>query len=303
MSLVSAADLRADDAAGRDALGRYTLSLVRSAEDPDFEIAYGLLDGEFGAKGELETRAAIEGYLRADPTHASAGQAGYWLVLARDERGEVAGVRDCHASVDSEGRFVVVFLSHVLVMPAFRGSGLGSVMRAVPASLGRAAAEGARMERPEIMLAAEMEPAVLGAADTLVRLIAYGRGGFSIIDPRALPYCQPDYREHRAIDLDRARPVPLLAVVRRLGREDEATIPKAMAAAFVEHLYRIVGSHCRASDLAAPRAHTLAALARTPGETVPLLRAPRTLDDRDAIDPLSRDVVLPYYPPSLIGPA
>ncbi len=296
MTLLGPEDLAADDAKGRAALARYALSLVTTEADPAFEIAYGLLDGEFGAKGELETRAAIRGYLaRATPP------GGYRLVLARDERGDVAGVRDCHASVDVAAGVIVVFLSHVLVLPPHRGSGLASLLREVPAALGRSAAAEATLERPEIMLAAEMEPVVLDSPETIVRLVAYGRAGFSVVDPAALPYGQPDYREHARIDADRPRPIPLLAVVKRLGRETERTIPKALAAAFVEHLYRIVGSHCREQDLARPRDHALGALARAPGERVRLLDLPRGMEDRAALSPLLREVVLRYHPPDVAG--
>jgi hypothetical protein len=79
--------------------------------------------------------------------------------------------------------------------------------------------------------------------------------------------------------------------VKRLGKEAERTIPKPLAAAFVEHLYRIVGSHCRGQDLAPPRDHALGTLRRAP-EPVRLLDAPRGTDDRAALAPLLREVVL-----------
>ena len=101
------------------------------------------------------------------------------------------------------------------------------------------------MSGGDLVLAAEMEPFDPEAEDTRVRLLVYGRAGFKIVDLRALPYCQPDYREHALIDADRVRPVPLLAVVRWVGHETARAIPRHLAAAFVEHLYRIVGAHCQ----------------------------------------------------------
>jgi hypothetical protein len=295
VKLLDASDLPAHDAKAQGALRRYTLSLVTSAADPAFAEAHAALDAEFGAKGELETLAAIHAYLAAaTPT------LGYKLVVARDERGALAGVRDCHVSQDAGARLVIVFLSHVVVASGHRRSGLASLLREVPAVLGRRAAADLG-EGVDVMLAAEMEPFDAEDPATVVRLYAYGRAGFKIVDPRAMPYCQPDYREHARIDATGLRPVPLLAVVRWIGHEGARELPKRLAAAFVEHLYRIVGAHCRQSDLAPPRAHTLGVLAAWPGDTAPLLDAPASLDDARALAPLSRDRVLGYYPPSLLG--
>ena len=128
-ALLEANDLREGDLKGRAALDHFTLSLVSSADDPAFDAAYAILHDEFGAKGELETRAAILGYLgRAEAT------VGYKLVIARDESGKIAAVRDCHVSVDRAANVVVVFLSHAVVLPLYRRSGLASLLREVPVS-------------------------------------------------------------------------------------------------------------------------------------------------------------------------
>lgn len=303
-ALLRESDLREGDAKGPAALARFRLSLVGSEADPDFARAQALLDAEFGAKGELETLVAIRGYLaRATPT------LGYRLVVAKDEDGAVAGVRDCHVAEDAAAGRVVVFLSHVVVLPAYRRSGLAGLLREVPATLGRRAAEALRAQtgrEVDLLLAAEMEPADAADPDSLVRLVAYGKSGFKVIDPRALPYCQPDYREHVRIDETGLRPVPLLAVVRWVGHERARELPRPLAAAFVTHLYRIVGAHCRESDLAAPRAHALGALAAWPRDLVPLLdppSSPSVDDDARAWEPLSREVVLSYYPASLLASA
>jgi hypothetical protein len=296
MMLLDANDLPGD-AKARAALGRYTLSLVTSPSDPAFEEAYAILNDEFGAKGELETKSALDAYF------SKVGEtSGYRLVVARDETGAMVAVRDCSVSVDASARLVVVFLSHAVVLPAHRRSGLASLLREVPAVLGRRAVaelleQGAG--DADLVLAAEMEP-VTDDKETRLRLFVYGRAGFKIIDPRVLPYYQPDYREHALIDADRVRPVPLLAVIRWVGHETARAVPRHIAAAFVEHLYRIVGAHCREADLAGPRAHTLGALTRAelPGDTVPLLDPPTSLDDEAAFGPLLRDVVLAYYPKS-----
>jgi hypothetical protein len=223
-------------------------------------------------------------------------------VIARDEDGAIAGVRDCNVSVDARARVVVVFLSHVLVLPPYRRSGLGGVLRHLPVTLGRRAVASLPDSAGDLLMAAEMEPWVAGASDTVTRLVAYGRAGYKIVDPQRLPYLQADYRAHDAIDADRLRPVPLLAVVRWVGHEGAREIPRALAAAYVEHLYGFLASHCRAADLERLRRPTLAALgdAEVP---VPLLDAPRPVVngvDDAALAPLARERVLAYYPPSLL---
>lgn len=287
--LLSAEDLaRAGDKA-QAALSRYAVTLVAGMGDPAFEEAYAALDAEFGEKGELESRDAVREYFAR-----ASESAGYRLVVARDERGALAGVRDCHVSVDPAARIVVVFLSHVLVLPEHRRSGLGALLRELPAVLGRRAARD--LAPPvDVLLAGEMEPVTDDAA-TRLRLVVYGRAGFSIIDPTHLPYCQPDYRAHDVIDRDRARPLPLLAVVRWLDHERDTALPARLARAFVEHIYRAMSAHCREADLAAPRAHALAALARAPNAVARLLPPPRALDDDARLAPLSRDAVLAYHP-------
>src|SRR5262249_47359964 len=109
------------------------------------------------------------------------------------------------------------------------------------------------------------------------------------------------YRSHAIIDRDRVRPIPLLPIVRWIGHEDAETIPKRLAAGFVEHLYRIVSAHAREADLAAPRAHALETLAKARLDDVDLLSGPKDSEDEAALRPLSRARVLSYYPSTLIG--
>jgi hypothetical protein len=179
----------------------------------------------------------------------------------------------------------------VLVAPEHRRMGLASLMRAAPLTLGR----NALGRRGDILLAAEMEPAVRDATDTLVRLVAYGRAGFRVVTPEALPYCQPDFRDPSIIGTS-PRPLPLLAVVKRHG-DDGPMLPHALAEAYVRHLYAVFSTHCREEHLAAPRAHSLERLAAY-GE-VPLLGLPRSVDDETALRPLWREAVLPHHLPGI----
>lgn len=283
------------------AAARFTLEEAEGPADPTFERAFSALDAYFGPLGEIERRAVHE-RLAAAPRHERPPfRMHYHLVLARDERGEVAGARDCTAALCVETRTCVVYLAHALVLPPYRRSGLAALLRLIPAQLGRELIREAGLDPAEVdlVLALEQEPVDPASLDSVVRLCAYGRAGYSVIDPAALPYCQPDFRDLEALGVP-ASPIPLMAVVRRVGREREAGLPARLAAAFVTHLYDgIHGSHCRAEDLAPARRFALEALAASGLAEVPLLPLPASPDDAPALARLHRDRILPLYEPLL----
>ena len=248
----------------------FSLRAVTGPTDPDFAPAYAALAEEFEARGELERREVIEGWLSEART--------YRLLVARTAEGAFAGVRDFHVITDPVARITVVYLAHVLVLPPFRRSGLAARLRSEPL---------VGISGGDVMVAAEMEPASLDEPPTLVRLVAYGREGFSAIDPSRLHYRQPDFRKLGAHDVP--RPIPLLAIVRVVGREGATVIPIALARAFVRHLYAVFATHVNAAHLAALEAETLGPLE---GLTeLPLLPLPRRVDDAEAFAPLARQEI------------
>lgn len=274
----------------------YRIESVESSRSEGFEAAYGALHAEFASRGEIERREVIARWLDQPPASDGPYARTYRLLVAYDEHGALAGVRDCHVILDPRQAIAVVYLAHALVLPPFRRTGLGALLRSAPLALARRALADAGMaDRPsDVLLAAEMDPASLGDETSVIRLIAYGKEGFSVISPAALPYCQPDFRELRTAGA--ARPIPLLAVVRRLGHETDATLPVPLARAYVKHLYAVFGTHVRADHLAALERRTLAVLdAFTRQGDVPLLRLPTTLDDQEAVIPLSRTSVLSFF--------
>ncbi|MSP25957.1 MAG: hypothetical protein EXR75_12520 [Myxococcales bacterium] len=350
-------DLEPGDVRAHEALGRFRITRVTTAEGPAFDEAYEALDGEFGARGELERRSVLEGWLDAqrsgkvgdlaigsardlaigaagdlaigaagDLAIGSAGDlaigaAGdlaigslrdasgallawqYDLLVARDEHGGLAGVRDAHVTIDREKRECVVYLAHTLVLPAFRRGGLASLFRAAPITLARRAIARAGLDRGacDLLIAAEMEPGDPDDRATLVRLIAYGRAGFAVVPPSLLPYCQPDFRDLARTNAA-ARPLPLLAVVRWLGHAGQA-LPARLAESYARHLYAVFATHCRPAELARPLAHALECLRGAPRDSVPLLPLPTSLDDAAALTPLVRAEVLRHHLPELREPA
>jgi GNAT superfamily N-acetyltransferase len=239
---------------------RWDLQEVGSSHGRSFEEAYGALAAEFGARGELERREVIERWL-------DAGQPTYHLLVARDEDGTLAAVRDCHVIVDRG--VAVVYLAHALVLPPYRRSGLGALLRRAPIAIAQREAGDAA-----ILLAAEMEHPRLDDEASIIRLCAYGKDGFSAIAPTALPYFQPDFRDLGPED--EPQPIPLVAVVRWLGHEDARALPVHLARAFVTHLYAVFRTHVRADHIAKLETAALAGLG---GNEVPLLPLPRSPDD------------------------
>ncbi len=287
----------------------YRIGEVTSSRDADFPLAYAALAGEFASRGELERREVLERWVDAPPGHGPGAmdfRHTYHLLVARDERGALAGVRDCHGILDVRAGVAVAYLAHVLVLAPYRRTGVGAMLRAHPIELVRRSMLEERMDpaSSDLLVAAEIEPADPDDPASLVRLAAYGRAGFSVIAPAALPYCQPDFRDLRELKAlgdvaPTPRPIPLLAVVRWLGQEGATSLPKRLARAFVRHLYAVFAMHVPLDHLAALQMRTLEVLDAVPGDLVALLPLPRNTEDANALLPLSRPAVLPLFPEEL----
>jgi GNAT superfamily N-acetyltransferase len=269
---------------------------VLSSRSPEFQIAYASLHAEFGARGELERREVLAGWVdEPKPASAAGLDRTYHLLVVRSEQGELAAVRDCHVTVSRASATMVVYLAHALVMPAFRRTGIGSLLRRLPVQLAEDELRRAGLDAPEVdvLLAAEMEPLEAENEASMTRLIAYGRDGFAALDSAAFPYSQPDFRELRsARELETAVPLPLLAVVRWVGHDSAARLPKPLARAFVEHLYAVFASHVHPDQLVALKQRTLLRLDASPHEEVVLFPLPRSIEDRERLAPLQRARVL-----------
>ena len=268
----SAADLAPGDASVLDAdWSQFSVESVRSPDAPVFADAYARLWNEFGRRGEMERREVIVGRLAWDP-HALAGDHAllYELLVVR-RGGDVVAVRD-HTAIASRARptDVVVHLSHVLVEPALRGSGLAAWLRALPMQPARACAAAAGATSPaRITLVAEMEHPDQETPAGVARLRSYARAGFSLVAPEQVPYMQPDFRDPGEIDCSAPQPLPLVLVVRRVGRERETHMQGGELREIVNALHTMFGMHVRADHMAPLRS----ALARfpAPGDTVALV--------------------------------
>jgi hypothetical protein len=230
---------------------------IHSSDHPLFAAAYAGLWTEFGPLDEMEPRVVIEQRLAWYPAAAVNGcWLRYEMVLVQ-QRGQPVAVRD-HTVVATE-RYgtpeAVVHLSHALIEPTSRRTGLAGWLRAWPLQTARATlvTAGLPVTAP-ITLVAEMEHPDPQAANRMSRLKAYEKAGFRKIDPSVVHYFQPDFRPPGIIDASGGpRPLPFNLIIRRVGRESEEFIRGAEVRRIVECLYTIYGTSFRDREMAALR--------------------------------------------------
>ncbi len=279
-----------------DALERFTVEKV--VDLPAFYEGYALLEAQFGPVGEIERREVLERWFQEGTLSPpeDAFQAHYHMAIARDRDGRIAGVRDCFCAVQPELGRVVVLLSHSLVFPEWRRTGISALLRAVPVPLARRDAHRFGVERPEILLIAEMDPVEPTVPASLVRLMAYGRGGFAIVPPWKLPYAQPDFRDLEAL-AEAARPLPLMWVVRQVGAESAGVLAWEKAVSILDGLRAIHTPAVSGPQLAEIRAHALGRKVDSE-DAISLIPLPHTPSEFDRIEPLVRSALYPLYPES-----
>lgn len=245
--------------AGLD-LSAFTFDRIRTIDDPLFQIAHAELWAEFGAKNEMERRETLALRFSLAPRIL------YEMILVR-RAGEFIGARDHTAILSRDGAQAIVHLSHNLLAPAARRTGLGGWMRAFPIQIARECLAG---KSAPITLVAEMEHDDGIDPQRTIRLRAYEKAGLVKIDPQFVDFHQPDFRAPEDIDASGgAQPVRFQLVIRRVGLEHETTIRGAEIRTLVQSLYDIYGPQFRPQDMA----HPLLDLARLPPDdaVVPLL--------------------------------
>jgi hypothetical protein len=226
---------------------QFDLARIRDISDPFFEQAYARLWEEFGPTNGLEERELLGHRFHRGPRFL------YEMALIH-LRGEIVAVRDHTAVMTRDGAHVVVHLSHNLISPAARRSGLAGWTRALPIATAREClVENSASPGAPITLVAEMEYLKDGDPARSIRLQAYERAGFRKIDPQLVHYFQPDFRPPAVIDVTGGpRPLPYQLVVRRVNREHERVIFGSEVRQLVETLYDIYSPEFRASDMAHP---------------------------------------------------
>lgn len=284
--------------------------------DADFAKAYQILWDAFGSHGEMERQEAIERFLRDDafeplPTGTFIR---YFLIAARDRKGNLLGVRDGSILVNPgyARDLCVVYLSHLYMLPEARGTVLSYELRIAPVEIAmdylRALHTRGKIQLPapdqpgryfgmRITLTAEMEYYAPDDAVSWQRILFYGRGGFDAMNPRHFPYLQPDFRDPDEILATGNRPLPFMILVRRMGRERQATMPIEEAAAIMRLLYDDFACHCEPEYLANTLQRVLDRLAERALQKsfIELLPLPTGSKDLNRIRHLFRYAVFQKY--------
>ena len=124
-------------------------------------------------------------------------------------------------------------------------------MRAWPIQAARRciASAGLPQNHP-INLAGEMEPPSPAHPERLSRLTAYQKAGFVKVDPQRIHYHQPDFRPPAAIDSTGGpSPLPMVLILRRVGREHEPKITGRELRCTVRALYTMYARAFRQKDM------------------------------------------------------
>lgn len=215
---------------------------ILNSTSPEFNFAYECLWREFGIKGELEHKETLsERFLKSlqNSKNLSPVPFYYEMILVKKDS-HFAAVRDHTIILDLDPHpEVFVHLSHLLIDPYFRKTGLAGWMRAYPLQTTREFIKilGLPNSLP-VTLIAEMEPYDIKFSDRVIRLNSYEKAGFRKIASKNFRYYQPDFQLR-----DKMNPVQepqflqLDLVIRRVHREHELTISNTEFKRMVKALY------------------------------------------------------------------
>ncbi|MCK9589309.1 MAG: hypothetical protein M0Q93_08100, partial [Terrimicrobiaceae bacterium] len=113
------------------------LHRIESIGDPRFDAAFGALWSEFGAIGEIEQAEILGLRMLWDPSQIIDGCSMRYRMMLVTADDRFAAVRDHTAIVLEDEPGAVVHLSHNLVAPEWRRTGLAGWLRALPITTAR----------------------------------------------------------------------------------------------------------------------------------------------------------------------
>lgn len=227
------------------------LHRIESTADSLFPVAFGALWSEFGAIGEIEQPDVLGLRMGWDPSRIVEGAAMRYRMMLVTSGGGFAAVRDHTAILLEDEPGVVVHLSHNLVAPEWRRTGLAGWLRALPVTTARTLLSlQSRAPDSPITLVGEMEHPDASDPATHVRLAAYEKAGYKKVDPSQVGYLQPDFRAHHEIDRSGGpQPIPLGLIIRKVGRENDDQITGAEVRRIARSLYKMYGTGFRTKDM------------------------------------------------------
>ena len=134
------------------------LHRIHSTDDPEFDLAFGALWAEFGARSEVEQPTVLSRRLRWNGDKLVEGYALRYRLVLLKSHGKLAAVRDDTAIVRGGQEEAIVHLSHNFIAPEWRRSGLAGWLRALPIQSARnCLAEQGRSSASPIILVGEMK--------------------------------------------------------------------------------------------------------------------------------------------------
>jgi hypothetical protein len=242
---------------------KYGIWSIEDPDHPDFDEAYELLWSVFGPSGEMERKDVLEGFIRqgAFQWPVTGTIVRHFLLTAKQEDGTLCGVRDGAVLINPAYApdLCLIYLSHIYMLPRARGTVMSYWLRIAPMeiavhTMAMLHAQGKLvLPAPDapgkyfgmnIVLAAEMEYFTPAERPSWERILFYGRGGFDVINPRHFPYRQPDFRDPEVIRATGNLPLPFMLLLRRLGRERQATLPIREAQAIMRLMYDHFATYC-----------------------------------------------------------
>ncbi len=230
---------------------QFEIMEVRQRADPDFGRLYATLDGEFGSRNEMESVEVLQQRLSWNVTELRNGHHLSYRLLALQKHGKIAATRDHTVIIKTETPArACVHLSHLLVEPEWRRTGVAGWMRALPVQDARRACVDLGLSaKTPITLVAEMEPYESPAQ--LPRLKAYARAGFRRVDPLRVNYHQPDFRSFEEIDASGGpKPLGFWLMVRQVGQENDDAMTGLELHRIVGALYAMYAQAFRPQDMA-----------------------------------------------------
>lgn len=227
------------------------LHRIEQTDSPLFDMAFGALWAEFGAIGEIEQAAVLAERMRWNPAEILDGAAMRYRMMLLTSHGKFAAVRDHTAIVLAEEPGAIVHLSHNLVSPEWRRTGLAGWLRALPVTTARHVLEAqGRPKDSPIVLVGEMEHPDTDDPATQIRLKAYELAGYRKIDPQRVGYLQPDFRAHHEIDMGGGpSPIPLALIIRRVGGEERDFVTGVEVRRIATALYKMYARGFRPGDM------------------------------------------------------
>ena len=224
---------------------------ITSATHPYFEGVYSKLWEEFGQKGELESRETITRRFEQNSSSNAKGHHIYYQLLSVWQEGKFAAACDHSVILLNPAEEAVVHLSHILLAPSQRGTGLTGWVRAWPVQAARQCLSAAGRPNLPITVVAEMDPFDATSEASVRRTKGFKKGGLRRVDPHPFDYWQPDFRPSHEIDQGRGpKPLSLQLLLRQVGKEDETEISALRLHRIITALYTMYGENFRAQDMA-----------------------------------------------------